>query len=98
MIGPTRHTVSDSLLVLLALIAAVLSSEMRLVAQQTESEAKRIVRDRDLATQFDGGRKWAVIIGVNEYLDSAVSNLRYCVSAITPWVKQRFPAAAVLSS
>ena len=30
--------------------------------------------------RFDQGEKWAVLIGVNEYLDESINNLKYCVS------------------
>lgn len=33
-----------------------------------------------LAISADEGRKWAVVIGVNEYLDPTIPSLRYCVA------------------
>lgn len=33
-----------------------------------------------LAAQFDGGRKWAVIIGINQYLDHQIPRLEFSVA------------------
>ncbi|NUQ64066.1 MAG: caspase family protein [Pirellulales bacterium] len=41
---------------------------------------KNIQRDRQNVDRFDQGRKWAVVIGVNDYVDPAISDLRYCVA------------------
>jgi hypothetical protein len=40
---------------------------------------KNIARAQQLAA-FDAGRKWAVLIGVNTYLDPTISSLKYCVA------------------
>jgi len=34
----------------------------------------------DAATRFDQGRKWAVVVGVNEYLGTGIPALKYCVA------------------
>jgi formylglycine-generating enzyme required for sulfatase activity len=49
-------------------------------AQQPVDEPKNIVREGQLAERFDAGRKWAVVIGVNTYLDPKIPNLRFCVA------------------
>lgn len=41
---------------------------------------KNIARHSDLAERFDQGRKWAVVIGVNDYVDGGIKDLRYCVA------------------
>ncbi|NLX95161.1 MAG: DUF1080 domain-containing protein [Rhodopirellula sp.] len=41
---------------------------------------KNIARDGSLAEKFDQGRKWAVVIGVNQYLDPLIPSLRFCVA------------------
>jgi uncharacterized caspase-like protein len=46
---------------------------------QEPSTAKNIVREK-LAGQFDAGKKWAIVIGVNDYLDPAIPKLKYCVA------------------
>jgi hypothetical protein len=33
-----------------------------------------------IAAEADQGRKWAVVIGVNEYLDPKIPDLKYCVA------------------
>jgi len=50
------------------------------VAQERAAGDKAVVVERELATRFDAGRKWAVIIGVNEYIDQTIPSLRYCVA------------------
>ena len=41
---------------------------------------KAIVRDRTGANPFEAGKKWAVLIGVNDYGDPGITDLRYCVA------------------
>jgi uncharacterized caspase-like protein/outer membrane protein assembly factor BamB len=47
------------------------------VSSQAEQEPHAA---HNLTSQFEAGRRWAVVIGVNEYLDPSISNLRYCVA------------------
>lgn len=49
-------------------------------AQPKTDLERNVVRDQQLVRQFDAGRKWALVIGVNEYLDPAVPRLKYCVA------------------
>lgn len=41
---------------------------------------KNVTRDSALAERFDRGQKWAVVIGVDDYIDAAVADLKYCVA------------------
>lgn len=43
---------------------------------------KAVVVERELAGRFDAGRKWAVLVGVNKYLDPGIPSLRYCVADV----------------
>lgn len=47
---------------------------------QPPQDAKNIARDGSLAEKFDQGRKWAVVIGVNQYLDPLIPSLQFCVA------------------
>jgi len=49
------------------------------LSQQPDAGRKDIVREEGPGSRFDQGRKWAVAIGVNDYLDPTVPDLRYCV-------------------
>ena len=55
----------------LVLVPAVLAQD---------SSDKDIRRARNPAERFDAGRKWAVVIGANEYLDPTLDDLKYCVA------------------
>lgn len=44
------------------------------------ADEKDIVRDRQLEKQFEAGKKWAIVIGVNEYVDPTIPNLRFGVA------------------
>jgi uncharacterized caspase-like protein len=52
-----------------------------LPAQEPKGD-KSIVREGAAARDGDQGqaRKWAIVIGINQYLDPAIPNLRYCVA------------------
>ncbi|NUQ65780.1 MAG: SUMF1/EgtB/PvdO family nonheme iron enzyme [Pirellulales bacterium] len=56
-----------------------LSVLLALDAQGQEPQ-KNIARDGSLAAQLEAGRKWAVLVGINKYLDPQIPSLRYCVS------------------
>jgi formylglycine-generating enzyme required for sulfatase activity len=63
---------------LAALLAALLLPQFAYA--QDDAEEKAIIRERIAAGQrFDGGKKWAVVIGVNDYVDERISDLRCCV-------------------
>ena len=63
------------------LIVAVLASVPPIAtALAQDSSDKAIRRARNPAERFDEGRKWAVVIGANEYLEPKANNLRYCVA------------------
>lgn len=47
---------------------------------QPSSREKAIVRDRPAANRFEAGKKWALLIGVNDYADPGITDLRYCVA------------------
>ena len=50
------------------------------LAQPSATEGRAVaVEDRSLARRFDAGRKWAVVIGVNRYLDPLITSLEFCV-------------------
>lgn len=40
----------------------------------------RVHSGTSLSRRFDAGRKWAIVVGVNEYLDPSIPNLRFCVA------------------
>lgn len=44
------------------------------------ADSKDIARETAAAAQFDAGKRWAVAIGVNDYGDPAIPDLRYCVA------------------
>ena len=48
--------------------------------QEQTKNGRGLVRRTESAGTSDRGRKWAVIIGVNEYIDSKFPQLRYCVA------------------
>ena len=48
--------------------------------QEQTKDGRGLVRRTEAAGTSDRGRKWAVIIGVNEYIDSKFPQLRYCVA------------------
>jgi hypothetical protein len=51
-------------------LVAVAACVAPLVAQETPE--RNISRVRQAADTFDKGRKWAVVIGINKYLDPAI--------------------------
>ena len=63
-----------------ALACAAACAVGALVAQEPAKSQKGIEVERALAARFDSGRKWAVVIGVNEYLDPTIPRLHFCVS------------------
>ena len=69
------------------ILGCVLSAWMTLcgAAADKDSEKKKADDSHDppaakLAKQFDGGKRWAVIISVNKYEDPEVHSLRFCVA------------------
>jgi uncharacterized caspase-like protein len=48
--------------------------------QEQAEDGRGLVRPHASAGTFDRGRKWAVIIGVNEYIDPNIPDLKYCVA------------------
>src|ERR671938_670781 len=66
-------------LLLAALLPAVTLAGAFLRGWAAEPDEKNI--DRNMAgSAFDAGRKWAVVIGVNRYLDPDIPKLRYCIA------------------
>lgn len=50
------------------------------VAAQKESEIEDAAAQKPAAERFDRGKKWAIVIGVNDYVDDKIPDLRYCVA------------------
>jgi formylglycine-generating enzyme required for sulfatase activity len=48
-------------------------------APKTTPQTPPNAQQKKLAEQFDGGSRWAVIVGVNKYTDPKMSSLRFCV-------------------
>ncbi|MGE0756414.1 MAG: SUMF1/EgtB/PvdO family nonheme iron enzyme [Pirellulaceae bacterium] len=46
------------------------------------ADDRNITRDQDPGRRFDSGRKWAVLVGINRYLDPAIGDLKYCVADV----------------
>jgi hypothetical protein len=44
-----------------------------------KARPKRLNVELDQAATFGRGRKWAIIVAINKYLDPQIPNLRYCV-------------------
>jgi formylglycine-generating enzyme required for sulfatase activity len=44
------------------------------------TESKAIILERNLNVRFDAGNRWAVVIGINNYLDPTIPDLQFCVS------------------
>ncbi len=67
----------------IVLVSVAMLAGRGLMAQDTsETNEKNIVRDKQLAQRFDGGKKWAVLVGVNRYLDPEINELKYCVADV----------------
>jgi hypothetical protein len=49
---------------------------------QLVGDAKNITRNQSAGQRFDAGRKWAVLVGVNRYLDPEINALEYCVADV----------------
>lgn len=58
--------------------AAIFSSPAP--AQVVSAEKRDLRAVREMVSRFEGGRKWGVVIGVNEYLDPEIPKLSYCVA------------------
>src|SRR4051812_3361351 len=71
-IGEVRFLVAGTLVGLWALL---------LGDQAGRAQDKPIVRERPGSVAAPNqGRRWAVIIGVNDYLDPSISSLQFCVA------------------
>jgi len=71
---------SKTALVVAVALAAVGILAPSSLAQPPAAEGRAVaVEDRSLARRFDAGRKWAVVIGVNRYLDPVITSLEFCV-------------------
>ena len=64
----------------LALSIAVLLSDLALAQQRPADSEKAITVEPELLRRFDAGRKWAIVIGVNDYIDQTIPPLRYCIA------------------
>lgn len=49
---------------------------------QASSDARNITRNQSAGQRFDAGNKWAVLVGVNRYLDPEINELEYCVADV----------------
>lgn len=58
-----------------ALVAAAV-----LLSDGAQAQERAVKVEGTVAGRFDQGKKWAVVIGVNEYLDPAIPRLQYCVA------------------
>jgi formylglycine-generating enzyme required for sulfatase activity len=47
-----------------------------------DDSTKAIKVETSPGKRFDQGHKWAILIGINKYLDSKISSLDYCVSDV----------------
>jgi uncharacterized caspase-like protein len=81
------HSTFWSLAMRLVLSVSRLSLAAALILQFAVVDAraqtigdKGIERERLSAQRFDGGNKWAVLIGVNDYSDGRIPDLKYCVA------------------
>jgi hypothetical protein len=45
-----------------------------------EADDKKNLEREKAAKVFDRGKKWAIVIGVNDYLDPGIPKLNYCVA------------------
>lgn len=61
----------------IGLIAVAATSVPEMHVARAQDGARNIVVER--AQQFVKGRKWAVVIGVNRYLDETIPSLHFCV-------------------
>src|SRR5512135_1778028 len=67
-------------LTLLGLFAALAPAGLVLIHGQGHAQERKIARERLAAEAFDSGRKWAVVIGIDEYLDPNIVALKYAVA------------------
>ena len=56
--------------------------------QEQTKDSRGLARPQAPDRALDRGRQWAVIIGVNEYLDPTVPSLRDCVADVHPLVEK----------
>jgi formylglycine-generating enzyme required for sulfatase activity/uncharacterized caspase-like protein len=64
----------------MALVLAVLLPAV--AWSQVSSDARNITRNQSAGQRFDAGNKWAVLVGVNRYLDPEINELEYCVADV----------------
>ena len=52
----------------------------RLFAAEEPRAERGVTVEETMAGRFDAGRKWAILIGVDKYLDPQIPSLDYCVA------------------
>jgi formylglycine-generating enzyme required for sulfatase activity len=62
------------------LVAGIAAISLQARGQDQAKDGRGLTRSPAPAGSFDPGRKWAVIIGVNAFLDPTIPSLRYCVA------------------
>ncbi len=61
-------------------LLSIAASGTSLACGQVAQDGKQLITREQAAATFGQGRKWAVLVGVNNYRDSQIPALRYCVS------------------